>query len=133
MSKERARGRYWEKITAAWLTAQGVPAKRYESTCDPRGDLELEIPFVVECKDVGAFSPGVWIDQALRAAARIGHPGRAIVIAKRRGKASPAHAHAIVPMPVLADLLIAWSMLHGPHRVSWSYDSRDFKDIDPKT
>ena len=108
VSKERTKGRNWEKAVAIWLTAQGVGAKRYESVCDPRGDLDMDLPFVVECKDVGAFSPGVWTDQAARSAERVGCFGRFIVFAKRRGKASPAHAYAIVPMPFLADLLIAW-------------------------
>ena len=113
MSKERAKGREWERKVALWLTEHGVEAKRYESTCDPRGDLELELPMVVECKDVGAFSPGVWRGQAAKSVAwlqgRIA-PDHYVVIAKQRGKASPADAHAIVPMPFLAELLRVWGL-----------------------
>lgn len=77
MSQQRAKGTAYENRVRDYLCAAGFPVRRTEFS-SPDGDLtptrdcRLLSEFVLECKNQREQRIGYWLDQAHRAAERLG-------------------------------------------------------------
>lgn len=82
----REKGTRWESkllpvLRRAWPNAQRTGSRAYE-----RGDFEYTDEYVIEAKDHKRITLADFMDQAKRAAERVGAGAIPVVIAKRRNK-----------------------------------------------
>ena len=91
---ERRKGHNWERLVAAWLTRQGIVARRSGDTGQSEGDLITSLPVTFECKNMRNQTEA--IRRGLGQLTDSYYPG--VVIVKRRGKPDPADALAVMTL-----------------------------------
>lgn len=104
MVDQRRKGARWQGTVRAWMESQGwqVQARQAGETGDDLTVHTGRLLLSIECKDVARASLGEWVDQAHRQRTLGGVP---VVIWKRRGRADPGEAFAVVPLKQLRRLL----------------------------
>ena len=106
MSVNRAKGRKWEADTRDWFIQNNLPAIRYDSVSDKRGDVDVSgVPVVVECKDWKTLRFDWWVHQAQRSSEAKGVAGKWVIVAKRYGKATPQGAYIMVSPAFLLEAM----------------------------
>lgn len=108
MNPNKTRGDRAERAVRDTLRTLGFPhAERTRAGHpDDHADLWADRDLLVQVKDVGAPSYGVWLDQTEQQRAAAG-ARRAILVHKRRGVADPQRWYAVLTLGQMAELLRA--------------------------
>ena len=108
MSAARRKGTAWEGRIVDYLREHGAPhaERRALAGAKDRGDVAGVIGVVVEAKSAARLEFGAWLAEAEAERANDG-ADLAVVWAKRRGKASPGDAYAVMTGHTLVRLLQA--------------------------
>lgn len=101
MNRAKQKGTAFETAVVNYLKERGLDARRKVlAGAKDEGDIDVA-HWTLEAKNCQAISLAQWVDEAAVESKNCGRP--VAVVAKRRGKGSPADAYVIMPLSVFVE------------------------------